>query len=49
MLPLKEAKIIARMLAKKHKIKTLADWKTAYELGLIPKTLPRDPAKYYGK
>ena len=46
-LPIKEAKIKARKVAKKLGIKTRRDWYFAYKKGLIPKNLPRDLNNLY--
>ena len=48
-LPIVDAKIKARKLAKKLNIKNEHDWKTAYDAGKIPKDLPRSLKSVYGK
>ena len=44
-----EAKIKARMVAKKLGIKTVEDWNNAYVEGKIPDELPRDLYNAYGR
>ena len=46
-LPLIEAKIEARKIAKKLGIKTEIQWKEAYEAGKIPDDLPQSPYQVY--
>ena len=46
-LPLIEAKIEARKIAKKLGIKTLRQWIEAYKAGKIPSNLPSDPFGAY--
>jgi hypothetical protein len=48
-LPFKEARIIARGLAKKYNIQTWEDWKKAYLEGKIPKNIPNFPDGKYSK
>ena len=45
-LPIKEAKIEARKIAKKLGIKTRSQWTIAYNQGKIPKNLPADIYRY---
>ena len=48
-LPFKEARVIARDLAKKYNILTWEDWKKAYQEGKIPKNIPNFPDGKYSK
>ena len=48
-LPIKEAKILARKLAKELGIKTNSDWVAAYNAGKIPKSLPSALWHQYGR
>ena len=46
-LPIEEAKIVARDIAKKLGIKTKEEWITAYRNGQLPKNLPVNLANVY--
>nr|AIF19121.1 hypothetical protein [uncultured marine thaumarchaeote KM3_85_E11] len=48
-LPLIEAKILARKVAKELGIKTMKDWEVAYQSGKIPSTLPSSLFQVYAK
>ena len=48
LLPIKEAKIEARKIAKKLGIRTHEQWNEAYRTGKIPDNLPRDLNNAYG-
>ena len=48
-LPIKEAKILARKLAKELAIKNNEDWIAAYNAGKIPKNLPSALWNQYGR
>ena len=48
-LPFKEAKDIARELAKKYNLKTFGDWEIAVKEGKIPKNIPLFPQRIYSK
>ena len=48
-LPIVEAKIKARKIAKKLNIKNEKDWFAAYDAGKIPQDLPRSLKSVYGK
>ena len=47
LLPIKEAKIEARKIAKKFGITSPKQWKEAYEAGKIPDDLPQSPYQVY--
>ena len=48
-LPIKEAKIEARKIAKELGIRTIQDWNEAYRSGKIPNNLPMNLSNVYGQ